>query len=195
MLTELEQRILNFIGEYLRENEGRSPTLMEIGEGCGVSSVGTIHRYVSSIESKGFLDKRSKGWRTRLAPNQLPFRGKIAAGKPIEAIEDAESIDVGALVLQPDCFVLRVEGESMCDSGILDGDLVVIKPASTAKNGQIVVALVDNEATLKEFKRIDGGRRIELIPHNKKLRSQSFASDEVEIQGILQTVVRSYSSK
>ncbi|MBY0559140.1 transcriptional repressor LexA [Hyphomicrobium sp.] len=194
MLTELERRILNFIGEYLRENEGRAPTLSEIGEGCGVNSVGTVHRYVSSIEDKGFLNKAGKGWRTRLAPNELPFRGKIAAGRPIEAIEDAESIDVGALVLQPDCFTLRVEGDSMIECGILDGDLVIVKPSQTAKNGQIVVALVNNEATLKEFKRIDGGRRIELISHNKEHRSQIYASDAVEIQGILQTVVRTYSS-
>ena len=83
----------------------------------------------------------------------------------------------------------------MSDSGILDGDLVVIKPANTAKNGQIVFALVNDEATLKEFKRIDGGRRIELIPHSKKHKSQIYGADAVEIQGILQTVVRSYSSK
>lgn len=193
MLTELERRILNFIGEYLRENEGRAPTLAEIGEGCGVNSVGTVHRYVSSIENKGFLNKAGKGWRTRLAPSELPFRGKIAAGRPIEAIEDSESIDVGALVLQPDCFVLRVEGDSMSDSGILDGDLVIVKPAQTARNGQIVVALVNNGATLKEFRRIDGGRRIELIPHNKAHKSQIYPADAVEIQGILQTVIRSFS--
>lgn len=193
MLTELERRILNFIGEYLRENEGRAPTLAEIGEGCGVNSVGTVHRYVSSIENKGFLNKGGKGWRTRLAPNELPFRGKIAAGRPIEAIEDAESIDVGALILQPDCFVLKVEGDSMSEGGILDGDLVIVRPSQAAKNGQIVVALVHNEATLKEFKRIDGGRRIELIPHNREHRSQVYSSDAVKIQGILQTVVRTYS--
>lgn len=195
MLTELERRILNFIGEYLRANDGYAPTLAEIGDGCGVNSVGTVHRYVSSIENKGFLNKAGSGWRTILAPNELPFRGKIAAGRPIEAIEDAEAIDVGALVLQPDCFVLRVEGNSMSERGILDGDLVIVKPSQIAKNGQIVVALVNNEATLKEFKRLDGGRRIELIPHNKEYRSQVYSSDAVEIQGVLQTVVRTYSSK
>lgn len=193
MLTELERRILHFIGEYLRENGGRAPTLAEIGEGCGVNSVGTMHRYVSSIENKGFLKKAGKGWRARLAPSELPFRGKIAAGRPIEAIEESESIDVGALVLQPDCFVLRVEGDSMSDSGILDGDLVIVKPAQTAKNGQIVVALVNNEATLKELKRLDGGRRIELIPHNKAYKSQIYPADAVVIQGILTTVIRSIS--
>lgn len=190
MLTELETRILSFIGDYLRENGGRSPTLSEIGEGCGIRSVGTIHRYLSSIEDKGYLERARKGWRTFLAPNELPFLGKIAAGRPIEAIEQAESIDIAALLIQPDCFVLRVEGDSMIDRGIFDGDLVVVKPAQSAQNGQIVVALVENEATLKEFQKIDGGRRIKLIPYNSSLEPQIYEADEIQIQGILSSVIR-----
>lgn len=193
MLTALERKILNFIGEYLRENGGQSPTLSEIGEGCGVNSVGTVHRYVSSIEDKGFLEKARSGWRTLLAPSELPFRGVIAAGKPIEAVEQSESVDLTALLVQPDCFVLRIKGESMVDSGILDNDLVVIKPAQTARNGQIVVALVDNEnASLKEFRKIDGGRRIKLIPHNETMDEQVYDADRVQIQGILASVIRTY---
>lgn len=193
MLTALERKILNFIGEYLRENGGQSPTLSEIGEGCGVNSVGTVHRYVSSIEDKGFLEKARSGWRTLLAPSELPFRGGIAAGKPIEAVEQSESVDLTALLVQPDCFVLRIKGDSMVDSGILDNDLVVIKPAQTARNGQIVVALVDNEnASLKEFRKIDGGRRIKLIPHNETMDEQVYDADRVQIQGILASVIRTY---
>lgn len=193
MLTALEKKILNFIGEYLRENEGRSPTLSEIGEGCGLKSVGTIHRYIASIENKGFLEKARSGWRTLLAPNELPFKGVIAAGKPIEAIEQNESIDLAALLVQPDCFLLRIEGDSMIESGILDGDLVVIKPAQTAHNGQIVVAIVDNEnASLKEIQKIDGGRRIKLIPHNSDMEPQLYEAERVKIQGILSSVVRTY---
>lgn len=193
MLTALERKILNFIGEYLRENAGRSPTLSEIGEGCGVKSVGTIHRYIASIEDKGFLEKARSGWRTLLAPNELPFKGIIAAGKPIEAVEQNESIDLSALLVQPDCFLLKIEGDSMIDSGILDGDLVVIKPAQTARNGQIVVALVDSEnASLKEFEKIDNGRRIKLIPHNKRMKAQIYDAGRVEIQGILSSVIRTY---
>jgi repressor LexA len=190
VLTALEKRMLHFIGEYLRENDGRAPTLSEIGEGCGVNSVGTVHRYLSSIEDKGFLEKARSGWRTRLAPNELPFRGKIAAGRPIEAIEQAESIDLAALLLQPDCFVLKVEGNSMVERGILHDDLVIIKPAQTAKDGQIVVALVENEATLKEFRRLEGGRKIKLIPHNSNYEAKVYPSDEVKIQGILSCVIR-----
>lgn len=193
MLTDLEKKMLNFIGEYLRENDGRAPTLSEIGEGCGVKSVGTIHRYISSIEEKGFLEKARSGWRTLLSPNELPFCGVIAAGRPIEAVEQNESIDLSSLLIQPDCFLLRVKGDSMINSGILDGDLVVIKPANTAHNGQIVVALVDNEnASLKEFQREKSGQVIKLIPHNDDMEEQTYEAARVQIQGILSSVVRTY---
>ncbi len=188
MLTELEQRMLIFIGDYLREHNGRSPTLVEIGQGCGVNSVGTIHRYLKSIEDKGFLDRAGSGWRTRLASTELPFCGKIAAGRPILAIDQAESIDLLSLLVQPDCFVLRVEGDSMKDRGIFEGDLVIIRSAQSARNGEIVVALVDDEATLKEFRK--SGRQIELIPHNKKYDTQVYDADAVEIQGVLTRVIR-----
>ena len=89
MLTPLEERILSFVSEYLRGNGGRSPTLAEIGAACGVKSLGTVHRYVSQIEDKGYLEKARKGWRTLVAPNNLPFCGDIAAGQPLEAIEQA----------------------------------------------------------------------------------------------------------
>lgn len=190
MLTDLEKRMVQYIGQYLRENDGRGPTLAEIGEGCGVRSVGTVHRYLSSIEDKGFLEKARNGWRTRIAPNELPFRGKIAAGKPIEAIEQAESLDIAALLLQPDCYVLRVEGDSMIDRGIQHDDLVVIKRADSARDGQIVVALVAGEATLKELKRINGGRQVQLLAHNSKYPPQTFNADEVVVQGILTSVIR-----
>lgn len=191
MLTELEKRILRFIGEYLRQHGGRSPTLSEIGEGCGIKSVGTIHRYVSSIEEKGFLDKSRSGWRTLQSPSELPFRGIIAAGQPIEAVAQNDSIDLSSLLIQPDCFLLQVKGDSMINSAILDGDLVIIKPSSTADNGQIVVALVDNEnASLKEFQKTDGGKSIKLIPHNDEMDAQIYDARRVQIQGVLVSVVR-----
>lgn len=193
MLTELEKKILLFIGDYLRKHQGRSPKLSEIGNGCGIKSVGTVHRYVSSIEEKGFLEKARSGWRTLRSPNELPFRGVIAAGQPIEAVEQDESIDLTSLLIQPDCFLLKIKGDSMINSGILDGDLVVIKPSATARNGQIVVALVDNEnASLKEFQAMRGGHRIKLIPHNDEMEAQVYDADRVRIQGVLVSVVRTY---
>ncbi len=193
MLTELEKKILLFIGDYLRKHQGRSPKLSEIGNGCGIKSVGTVHRYISSIEEKGFLEKARSGWRTLRSPNELPFRGVIAAGQPIEAVEQDESIDLTSLLIQPDCFLLRIKGDSMINSGILDGDLVVIKPSATASNGQIVVALVDNEnASLKELQTMRGGHRIKLIPHNDEMEAQVYDADRVRIQGVLVSVVRTY---
>jgi len=193
VLTELEKKILLFIGDYLRNHGGRSPKLSEIGDGCGIKSVGTIHRYVASIEEKGFLEKARSGWRTLRSPSELPFRGVIAAGMPIEAVEQDETIDLTALLIQPDCFLLKIKGDSMINSGILDGDLVVIKPSNTASDGQIVVALVDNEdASLKEFQKTDGGKSIKLIPHNVEMKAQVYGADRVQIQGILVSVVRTY---
>jgi len=190
VLTALEKKIINFLGEYLRAHSGRSPTLAEIGDGCGIRSLGTIHRYLCSIEAKGYLSKEGSGWRARLAPTELPYCGKVAAGKPIGAIDQAERIDLSSLLMQPDCFVLTIEGDSMVERGILDGDLVIVKSSKTARNGQIVVALVENEATLKEFQSMDGGRRIKLIPYNRNLVAQTYPADQVEIQGILVSVVR-----
>jgi len=192
MLTGLEKKILNFIGDYLRENEGRSPTLSEVGEGCGISSVGTIHRYVRSLEKKQFLGKARSGWRMLSPPNALPFLGTIAAGRPIEAIEQDESIDLFALLVQPDCFLLRIKGDSMIDKGILDGDLVVIRRAETACDGQIVVALVDGvDASLKEIRYFKSGK-IKLIPHNKSMEPMVYTPEQIRIQGILSSVIRTY---
>lgn len=192
MLTGLEKKILNFIGDYLRENEGRSPTLSEVGEGCGISSVGTIHRYVRSLEKKQFLGKSRSGWRMLSPPNALPFLGIIAAGRPIEAIEQNESIDLFALLVQPDCFLLRIKGDSMIDKGILDGDLVVIRRAETACDGQIVVALVDGvDASLKEIRYFKSGK-IKLIPHNKSMEPMVYTPEQIRIQGILSSVIRTY---
>lgn len=192
-LTELERRMLQFIGEFLRENDGRGPTLAEIGEACGVNSVGTVHRYLSSIETKGYLTKSGSGWRTRKGPSELPFLGKTAAGKPIEAVDNSETVDLAALLMQPDCFVLRVEGDSMIGSGILPGDLVVIRSTQVAKDGQVVLALVESQSTLKELKRVDGGRKVKLIPHNEKHETQIYKSEDVQIQGVLTGVVRTFS--
>lgn len=193
MLTALEERILSFIGAHLRENGGEAPTLAEIGEACGLKSLGTVHRYVASIERKGYLEKARAGWRTLLSPTALPFCGTIVAGLPLEAVEQQESIDLMDLLIQPDCFVLRVKGDSMVDSGILDGDLVIARQAKTARNGDIVVALVDSsEASLKEFRDCGEGK-IELIPHNSAMSALRYDANQVLIQGILTSVVRVYN--
>lgn len=193
VLTRLEKKILAFLGDYLRKNDGESPTLAEIGDACGISSVGTVHRYVSSIESKGLLERSRDGWRTRLAPSELPFLGRIVAGTPFEAIAQAESVDLAAMLIQPDCFVLEVHGHSMIDAGILEGDLAVIRRAETANEGEIVVALVDeSDATLKEIRFDRSSGAVRLIPHNKEMSEMHYQPEQVKIQGVLSGIVRKF---
>ena len=190
MLTKLEGKILKFIGTYLREHEGQSPTLSEIGSGCGVKSVGTVHRYVASIENKGFLNRSRSGWRTLGTPTKLPFRGFIGPDQPSDAENQDETFDLASLA-QPDCFIFRVNGESMIEKGIFEGDLAIIRSSETACNGDIVVALVDGmDASLREYKEKD--QEIKLLPHNQNMIPMIYDSSQVEIQGILSSVIRRY---
>ncbi len=198
MLTSLEQRMLQFIRGYLAQH-GQGPTLTEIGEALGQSSKGTVHRYVQALVDKGFLLHTERGWRGIRLTNQniphshatLPLVGRIAAGQPIEAISGENEINLGEFV-QDDNYALEVVGDSMCDIGILDGDLVIIKNQSSAKNGDIVVALIDdNEATLKRFKRVDQNQ-IKLIPENATMKPMVYTAQRVTIQGILVGQFRRY---
>jgi repressor LexA len=192
VLTGLEERILQFVRNYCRSHAGQSPTLAEIGDGCGVKSVGTVHRYVSAIEGKGYLEKTRSGWRTRRPKATLPYRGVIVAGKPLEAVEQQDTIDLMDKLVQPGCFLLHVKGESMIDAGIFDGDLVVIQSSATARDGEIVVALVDGtDASLKEIRQHPAGK-VELIPRNRNMAPMVYDAEQVTIQGVLRSVIRTY---
>jgi len=198
MLTSLEQRMLRFIRSYLAQH-GQGPTLTEIGDALGQSSKGTVHRYVQALIDKGFLLRTERGWRGIRLANQdvphshatLPLVGRIAAGQPIEAIAGENELNLGELV-QDNHYALEVVGDSMCDIGILDGDLVIIKNQSTAKDGDIVVALIDdNEATLKRFKRL-AEDKIKLIPENITMQPMVYEAQRVTIQGVLIGQFRRY---
>lgn len=201
MLTDLEKKILDYVQHYI-ESEEKSPTLTEIGAAMGMSSKGTVHRYVNSLIEKGHLQKGGSGWRglqlvddglaAEASEGELPLLGKIAAGQPIEAIEGQESIDVNSLLVAPGRFVLKVQGESMIEAGIMDGDWVVIESRTTARDGEIVVALVDNEeATLKRLRRGADGS-VELIPENSQMGPMIYDGDRVQVQGVLVGVMRTY---
>jgi repressor LexA len=172
--------------------------MTEIGEAMGIKSKGTVHRYVNSLIEKGYLEKSGSGWRNLALVESdedpvgsLPLAGKIAAGQPIEAIEGRESIDVNELLVRPGRFVLQVSGDSMVEAGILDGDWVVIESRSSARDGEIVVALVDNdEATLKRLRRKDG--MVELVPENASMQPMVYEGDRVQVQGVLVGVMRTY---
>jgi repressor LexA len=198
MPTLLEKRILNFIHAFIVKH-GHSPTLVEIGKAMDISSKGTIHRYVQSLRNQGLLAQPERGWRgIRLADDALsnsttlPLVGRIAAGQPIEAIENQEEINLTEMFVGKDRFALQIKGDSMIDIGILDGDIVVIQPQNTAQFGDIVVALIDDqEATLKRFKKLKDGR-IELSPENQDLEPMIYDPERVKVQGILVGQLRSY---
>ncbi len=196
MLTPLEQKILGYIrGFFLRH--GHAPTLLELGAAVGIRSKGTVHRYVQTLVSKGHLHPTERGWRgirpTNISPSHtvLPLVGRIAAGRPIEAIPQRDEITL-ADWFHDDRFALEVKGDSMMEAGILDGDVVIIKRQATAKDGDIVVALIDNEeATLKRYKR-QNEEKIKLIPENRNLSAMIFAAERVQIQGIVIGQMRRY---
>ena len=197
MLTGLEEKILQCITRYIAQN-GRSPTLDEIGRLLEIKSKGTIHRYIKSLIDKGHLQRTGRNWRgIRLTGEQnrrltiLPLAGRIAAGKPIEAISEQYEINFSEMLLGPGRYVLEVQGDSMIDAGILDGDLVIVRETQTADNGDIVVALIDNnEATLKRLRK--KGKQVELIPDNQSMTPMVYLADRINIQGVVVGQARMY---
>lgn len=200
MLTAKQQQILEFIRSYTVRN-GLSPTQQEIADEFNIRHRGTVSKHLSALRDKGYLNKSANGWRaielTETAndsgkPFSLPMAGKIAAGSPIEAIQGRDEIDLYDYLLGPDRFLLTIEGDSMTDAGILDGDIVIIQQQNTANNGEIVVALIDKqEATLKYFFRRDAGK-VELMPDNSKYEPMMYDGGRVQIQGVLVAQLRRY---
>jgi repressor LexA len=197
--TERQQRILEVIRRFTAE-QGYPPSVREIGERVGLSSSSTIHAHLKALEKRGLISRdptkpralRSDSSRDRRALAEaivMPIIGKVAAGAPITAQENHE----GEFVLSGDfvprvseAFMLRVQGDSMIEAAILDGDLIMVRPQKTARNGEIVVAMMDGEATVKRFFKESG--RIRLQPENRAMEP-IYASD-VEIIGRVEAVVR-----
>jgi len=206
MLTQKQKDVLDCIQEFLR-SQGRQPTLMEIGELLGMSSSSTVHKHVQKLIGKDYLqstdDKAAYAIELDESTAALPFLGVIAAGKPIEAIPDVQSIDLASEFCKSGHYVLRISGDSMVEAGILDGDYVVIREQAMAERGEIVVALIDGavngaEATLKYFyPQTDSpsylaNGSIELRPANSSMDSMFFPADEVTIQGVVVGSFRFY---
>ena len=199
-LTGLEKRIISVIRHHFSVHQ-ESPTLSEIGEAVGLRSKGTVRRYVLSLINKGFLQRRQeKTWRnielTHHAEQSLyslPLLGRIAAGRPIEAIPGMDELNLFGLFQGANRFALQTTGDSMTGIGILDGDWVIIEPADHIKNGDLVAALIDNsETTLKRFKRQDNGQ-IDLIAENPNIPVMRYEAEQVQIQGILVGQIRCYT--
>lgn len=196
MLTEREQATLQFIANFYAKFR-KSPLLTEIAEGLGIQSKGVVHRYLSSLEEQGYIRRHQKHRGIELVDrsnyDELPLLGRIAAGKPIEAIENCELINFAHLLGGTNRYVLQVKGHSMIDEGIRSGDLVVIEQAKMARSNQIVVALIDaHEATLKRIK-FPNRDTVRLIPANKNMQPKNYSADRVTIQGVLVGQVRMYT--
>lgn len=202
-LTRRQREIFDYISAFVEE-EGYSPSLEEIAAHFGLSSVATVHRHVQHLVEKGMLRKAWNRSRS-LEPvpqepanddaglTTLPLVGTVAAGLPIEAIEDNETVSVPAdMAGRPgESFVLRVRGDSMIEDQICNGDLVVVEKRDQARNGQTVVALVDgSDATLKRFYR-DGGQ-VKLVPANQTMEPIEVEAERVQIRGIVRGLMRSF---
>ena len=196
--TERQRRILEVIEEF-RAERGYPPSVREIGERVGLSSSSTIHAHLKTLERRGLISRdptKPRALRSEVGPRApalpdtvvMPVIGKVAAGVPITAQENVE----GEFVLPAsfsrgsENFMLRVQGDSMIDAAILDGDLIVVRPQKTANNGEIVVAMLDGEATVKRFYREDG--RIRLQPENTAM--EPIYSSDVTVVGRVEAVVR-----
>ena len=196
--TERQRRILEVIRQFTAER-GYPPSVREIGERVGLSSSSTIHAHLKTLERHGLISRdptKPRALRSEVAPAGapvpdtvvMPVIGKVAAGVPITAQENVE----GEFVLPAsfsrgsENFMLRVQGDSMVEAAILDGDLIVVRPQRSAENGEIVVAMLDGEATVKRFYREDG--RIRLQPENAAMEP-IYASD-VTVVGRVEAVVR-----
>jgi repressor LexA len=195
--TERQQRILDVIRAFTVEH-GYPPSVREIGERVGLSSSSTIHAHLKALERRGLISRdptKPRALRSDLnmppVPESvvMPIVGKVAAGVPITAQENLEGEFVLPAAFVPrssDSFMLRVQGDSMVDAAILDGDLIVVRPQRVARDGEIVVAMLEGEATVKRYYREDG--RIRLQPENRSM-APIYASD-VEIIGRVEAVVR-----
>jgi len=199
VLTKRQKEILDFITRFVDE-KGYSPSLMEIGKHFGLSSVATVHKHVENLKKKGYvqkvwnanrsLDLTDKALSVRAI--RLPLVGRVAAGQPIEAIEQHEVIAVPEdMVGRTKTFVLEVRGDSMIDEQIRNGDFVIVEERVKAENGEMVIALIDGEeATLKKFYK--EGDKIRLQPANPAMSPIVVSGNRVRVQGVVTGVLRKY---
>jgi repressor LexA len=215
MLTVKQHELLLFINKRLNEL-GVSPSFDEMREALDLKSKSGVHRLISALEERGFirrLPNRARALEVLKLPEsavpasptprpivpaaandtiEIPLHGRIAAGTPIEALQGTEGFAVPAALLGPgEHYALEVSGDSMIEEGILDGDFALIRKVDTARDGEIIVALIDNEeATLKTYRR-EGGT-IRLDPANSRYEAQRYEEGRVSIQGRLAGLIRRY---
>lgn len=200
-LTPKQKAVLEFIQEWSSKN-GYAPSQLEIAKHFGFSSLGTVQNYLVRLERQGVLSKTWNGKRTLQALSEspktpaesleLPLLGSVAAGKPIEAYSHGETLEIPSTMKKNgDLYALKVQGQSMIEDGILDGDFVIIRKQSTADNGQTVVAMLNNEATIKKY--FKKKSQIELHPANAQMKPIVVPQEQspaFRIEGVLVGVIR-----
>jgi repressor LexA len=205
-VTKRQKDVLDFIARFVEDN-GYSPSYEEIAKGLDLASLATVHKHISTLEAKqylkrGFNQSRSLDLGPKYVqeqrkqrhetPLEIPLLGRIAAGAPVEAVEQRETVRFGDFLGNPDIFALEVRGDSMIEDHICNGDLALVEKASQARDGEIVVALIGgSETTLKRFYR-EPGDRVRLQPANAALQPIFVDSKDLEIQGRLLAVLRKY---
>lgn len=198
-LTKRQKEILDYIEQSIADN-GYAPTLEEIGERFELRSMATVHKHLSNLETKGLIRRK---WnhsraievtdnRPKASAVSIPLLGRVAAGRPIEAIEGSDTIDVPASLLgKRDSYALRVQGDSMMDEGILDGDIILVEERPDPRTGEVVVATVDGEATVKRFYREKDGS-VRLQPSNADYQPIVVRDGDLKIRGAVVGLVRRY---
>ncbi len=209
-LTRRQKQVYDFISSFVDRN-GYSPSFEEIAEGLGLSSLATVHKHITNLEEKGLLKrdynrsrsidllkprgamKQSLAVAAAAASNgmSLPLLGRIAAGRPLEAMENPESISLADFTRSKEVYVLQVTGESMQDEHIVDGDYVLVEKTNAARDGEIVVALVNgSDATLKRI--YSEGETVRLQPSNATMQPIMVPAASVQVQGRVIGVLRKY---
>jgi repressor LexA len=200
-LTRRQKQILDYLQEYIGQN-GYAPSFEEIAERFAFRSLATVHEHLTNLERKGYIHRAHNESRSievipvagHTGAVELPLLGQVAAGEPIEAVVDQETLAVPSDLIprRGSCYALRVRGDSMIDEHIESGDFVVVHGRDMADNGEMVVALVDGtSATVKRLYREPGGW-IRLQPANEELRPIRVHEDNVLIQGVVVGVIRKY---
>ncbi|MDZ4676808.1 MAG: transcriptional repressor LexA [Oligoflexia bacterium] len=198
-LTPKEHMVLEYIKNF-QTKKGYVPTYLEIKEKFDFASFFSVQRYLKQLETKGYLrspwGNKKRAFEIVEAQSDdntsIPFLGKVAAGKPIEAIERHEFVEVPSWMAKNggEKFALEVVGQSMIDDGIREGDILVVQRQETAQNGQTVVALIDNEATVKRF--FLRGKEVELRPANPEMEPIFVHADTVTLAGVVVGLIRKF---
>jgi len=207
-LTRRQKQVMDLIARFVDEN-GYSPSYEEIAKGLGLASLATVHKHISALEAKSYVRRGFNQIRSlEIGPKyaqemrrsrmespaflEIPLMGRIAAGMPVESVEERSTLNFQDFVGNPDTFALEVRGDSMIEDHICSGDLILLEKVSEARDGDIVVALVSNsETTLKRLYREDEDK-IRLQPANSSLEPIIVPASEVQIQGRLLAVLRKY---